>query len=396
MSLVTEQLHSRESVARARRVVVKIGSSSLTGPDGRLDLAALRALVDVLAERRLRGDQVVLVTSAAVSAGMGPLGLAKRPDDLATAQAVASVGQGILVARYTEAFREHGLRVGQVLLTVEDTMRRGQYRNAQRALERLLALGVVPVINENDAVATHELRFGDNDRLAAIVSHLVRADAMVLLTDVDGLYDKSPSNPDARQIREVRGPGDLADVQVSGSSSTVGTGGMLTKLESVRIATASGVPVVLTLAENVTAALAGEEVGTFFAPTGHKMSRRRLWVGYAAKARGRLVLDDGAVRAVQGGLASLLPAGVVALEGDFVAGDPVELVDGAGRTIARGLVAYGAEEIPELLGHSTGELRASLGKGYDKALVHRDDLVLLRRPDKPAAGTPRPAGAFAS
>ncbi|MGO1317582.1 MAG: glutamate 5-kinase [Cellulomonadaceae bacterium] len=393
---MTEFAHSRESVARARRVVVKIGSSSLTRSDGRLDLQALRTLVDVLAARRERGDQVVLVTSAAVSAGMGPLGLTRRPDDLATAQAVASVGQGILVARYTEAFREHGLRVGQVLLTVEDTMRRGQYRNAQRALERLLALGVVPVINENDAVATHELRFGDNDRLAAIVSHLVRADAMVLLTDVDGLYDKSPSNPDARQIREVHGPADLAGVQVSGSGSTVGTGGMLTKLESVRIATASGVPVVLTLAENVTAALEGREVGTFFAPTGHKMSRRRLWVGYAAKARGRLVLDDGAVRAVQGGLASLLPAGVTAVEGDFVAGDPIELVDGAGRTIARGLVAYGAAEIPGLLGHSTGELREAFGKGFDKALVHRDDLVLLRRPDKPPRGAPRPADAFAS
>jgi glutamate 5-kinase len=369
----------RADVARAHRLVVKIGSSSLTGADGRLDVDAVHRLVDVLAARRAAGGEVALITSGAIAAGIGPLGLHGRPGDLATAQAAASVGQGLLVARYAEAFAKHGLRVGQVLLTVEDTVRRGHYRNAQRTLERLLELGIVPIINENDTVATHEIRFGDNDRLAALVSHLVRADGMVLLTDVDGLYDAPPGRPGARRIDEVRSPADIAHVEVTGRGTTVGTGGMVTKLESVRIATTSGVPVVLTRADRVAAALAGEAAGTFFAVTGKRASRRRLWIGYAARPHGRLVLDDGAVRAVQGGLASLRPAGVVRVEGEFDAGDVVELVAAQDeRVVARGIVAFDAAELPQLLGRSTHELRAELGEGYDREIVHRDDLVLVR------------------
>jgi glutamate 5-kinase len=375
---------SRADVAAARRVVVKIGSSSLTGADGRLDTDALHRLVDVLAARRAAGGEVALVTSGAIAAGIDPLGLHARPSDLATAQAAASVGQGLLVARYAEAFARHGLRVGQVLLTVEDTVRRGHYRNAQRTLERLLELGVVPIINENDTVATHEIRFGDNDRLAALVSHLVRADGMILLTDVDGLYDAPPSQPGARPIAEVRSPADIAHVEVTSRGSSVGTGGMVTKLESVRIATSSGVPVVLTRADRVAGALAGEEVGTFFAVTGKRASRRRLWIGYAARPHGRLVLDDGAVTAVRGGRASLLPAGVVRVEGEFDAGDVVELVSTGGSLVARGIVAFDAHELPRLLGRTTRDLRAELGEGYDREIVHRDDLVLVRGRRQPS------------
>ncbi|WP_265522129.1 glutamate 5-kinase [Oerskovia flava] len=372
-------LADRSQLPTAHRVVVKIGSSSLTGPDGHLALDALRALADVIAARHAAGGQVVLVTSGAIAAGIGPLGLSARPRDLATAQATASIGQGMLVARYTEAFARYGIRVGQVLLTAEDTVRRGHYRNAQRSLERLLDLGVVPLVNENDAVATDELRFGDNDRLAALVSHLVRADAMVLLTDVDGLYDGPPSRPGTRQIREVRSPADIEGIEVTGRGSAVGTGGMLTKLESVSIATASGIPVVLTKAGHAAGALAGEPVGTWFAATGKRTSRRRLWLAHAARTRGRLVLDDGAVAAVLGGRASLLPAGITAVEGDFEAGDPVELVGTDGRVVARGLVAFDASEVPGLLGRSTHDLRDELGEGYDREVVHRDDLVLVRR-----------------
>ncbi|WP_125777612.1 glutamate 5-kinase [Antribacter gilvus] len=367
---------SRSAISTAQRVVVKIGSSSLTGADGHLDLAALRALVDVLAARRASGGQVVLVTSGAVAAGLGPLRLPARPRDVATMQAAASVGQGQLVARYTEAFAAHGLPVGQILLTAEDTVRRLRYRNAQRALERLIALGVVPVINENDAVTTDELRFGDNDRLAALVSHLVRADAMVLLTDVDGLHDGPPSRPGSQRIPYVGSLDDVAGVEVTARGSSVGTGGMVTKLESVRIATGAGIPVVLTRAGNAAAALAGEDVGTFFATTGKRSSARRLWIAHAALTHGRLHLDDGAVRAVLGGRASLLPAGITGVDGDFEAGDPVELVAPDGRVVARGLVAFGAGEIPALLGRSTFALREELGEGYDREVVHRDDLVL--------------------
>ncbi|SKC67256.1 glutamate 5-kinase [Krasilnikoviella flava] len=370
---------SRASLPDARRVVVKIGSSSLTGPDGRLDLGALRALVDVLAARVTGGGQVVLVSSGAIAAGIGPLGLNARPRDVATMQAAAMLGQGQLVARYTEAFAAHGLQIGQVLLTAEDTVRRSRYRNAQRSLERLLALGVVPVVNENDAVTTDELTFGDNDRLAALVSHLVRADAMVLLTDVDGLHDAPPSRAGARRIPHVADLADLEGVEVTARGSAVGTGGMVTKLESARIATGAGVPVVLTSARNVATALAGEDVGTFFAVTGRRTSARRLWIAHAARSHGRLHLDDGAARAVLGGRASLLPAGITRVEGAFEAGDPVELVAPDGAVVARGLVAFDSGELPGLLGRSTFDLRAELGEGYDREVVHRDDLVLEHR-----------------
>ncbi|HQY34656.1 glutamate 5-kinase [Actinotalea sp.] len=367
----------RSQMAEADRVVVKVGSSSLTGEDGRLDVVALRALVDVLAARRAAGGQVVLVTSGAIAAGLGPLGLTQRPRDLATAQATASVGQGILVARYAEAFAAHDLRVGQVLLTAEDTVRRGHYRNAQRALERLLDLGVVPIVNENDTVATDEIRFGDNDRLAALVSHLVRADAMVLLTDVDALYDGPPSRAGSRRISVVRTAADLDGVDAGSRGSAVGTGGMVTKLASAQIATGSGIPVVLTSAAQVAQALAGDEVGTWFAVTGRRRSTRMLWLAHAATTHGRLVLDDGAVRAVVERRTSLLPAGITAVHGEFEAGDPVELVAVDGAVVARGLVAFGSAELPELLGRSTHELRARLGAGYDREVVHRDDLVLV-------------------
>ena len=372
-------LVSRDQLPSAQRIVVKVGSSSLTDPDGHLDPERLHALVDVLAARRAAGQQVVLVSSGAIASGMAPLGLATRPRDLATQQAAASVGQGRLIAHYTAAFHAHGLHVAQVLLTADDTVRRGHYRNAFRALARLLDLGVVPVVNENDAVATEEIRFGDNDRLAALVSHLVHADALVLLTDVDGLYTGPPSRPGSTRIESVQAPGDLDGIEVTARGSAVGTGGMVTKLESVAIATGTGIPVVLTSAAQAAAALAGEDVGTWFAATGRRASIRLLWLAHAARPRGRLLLDEGAVRAVVERRKSLLPAGVTAVEGEFESGDPVEIVGPDGVTVARGLVAYASDEVPELLGKSTKVLRAELGPGYDKELVHRDDLVLVRR-----------------
>ncbi|BDO42749.1 glutamate 5-kinase [Cellulomonas sp. NTE-D12] len=372
-------LQTRAQLPAAHRIVVKVGSSSLTDGTGHLEPERLRALVDVLAARLGAGGQVVLVSSGAIAAGMGPLGLVARPRDLATQQAAASVGQGLLIAHYTRAFAAHQHRVAQVLLTADDTVRRGHYRNAYRALARLLDLGVVPVINENDAVATDEIRFGDNDRLAALVSHLVHADALVLLTDVDGLYTGPPDREGSVRIPLVAGPSDIEGVDVTSRGSAVGTGGMVTKLESVTIATQSGVPVLLTSAAQAAAALAGEDVGTWFAATGRRSSVRLLWLAHAARTRGRLVLDDGAVRALVERHKSLLPAGVTGFDGEFEAGDPVELVAPDGTLVGRGLVAYSAEEVPDLLGRSTKDLRAELGPGYDRELVHRDDLILMRR-----------------
>lgn len=370
----------RRAVAEARRVVVKVGSSSLTTAAGGLDADRVDALVDVLAQHADRPDrEIVLVSSGAIAAGLAPLGLAKRPRDLARQQAAASVGQGLLVARYTASFARYGRRVGQVLLTSDDTSRRAHYRNAYRTLDQLLAMGAVPVVNENDTVATDEIRFGDNDRLAALVAHLVRADLLVLLSDVDGLYDGNPATPGTRRIPEVRGPAQLEGIDIgSAGSAGVGTGGMVTKVEAAGIAAGAGVPVVLTSAVHAADALAGRETGTYFHPTGRRAAGRLLWLAHASAPTGALTLDEGAVRAVVERRTSLLPAGIAGVEGDFSAGDPVELRDTGGRPVARGLVNFDARELPRLLGRSTRELAQELGPAYEREVVHRDDLVVLR------------------
>ncbi|AZM53215.1 glutamate 5-kinase [Streptomyces sp. WAC 01529] len=370
---------ARQSVAEAQRVVVKVGSSSLTTASGGLDADRVDALVDALAKSRSGGErEIVLVSSGAIAAGLAPLGLVRRPKDLARQQAAASVGQGLLVARYTASFARYGVRVGQVLLTSDDMARRAHHRNASRTLDQLLAMGALPVVNENDTVATDEIRFGDNDRLAALVAHLVHADLLVLLSDVDGLYDGDPAKPGTSRVSEVTGPADIAHVQIgSAGKAGVGTGGMVTKVEAARIAAAAGIPVVLTSASQAADALAGRATGTYFHRTGRRSADRLLWLQHASEPRGALTLDDGAVRAVVEGRKSLLPAGIAAVEGDFTAGDPVELRDARGRAVARGLVNFDAKELPQLLGRSTRDLARELGPAYEREVVHRDDLVPL-------------------
>jgi glutamate 5-kinase len=368
----------RPEVENARRIVVKIGSSSLTTAAGGLDRARVFALVDAIATLVADGREVVLVSSGAIAAGLAPLRLRHRPRDLATQQAAASVGQGLLMQAYTDAFTAHARTVGQVLLTVDDVVRRTHYRNAFRTLRRLLDLGAVPIVNENDTVATDEIRFGDNDRLAALVAALVQADALLLLSDVDALYTGNPANPTSRRVEVVEPGDDLAGVTVGGSGTAgLGTGGMVTKIEAARIATGAGIPVVLTSAGLAAAALAGEPVGTLFRPVTTRPRSRLFWLAHATSPLGRLHLDAGAVRAVVARKASLLPAGITGVDGKFAAGDPVDLVDVDGRSIARGLVNYDAIELPGLLGRSTVDLAAELGPGYEKEVVHRDDLVLL-------------------
>ena len=369
---------ARDVITSARRLVIKVGSSSLTSAAGGLDRVRVDALVDAVAARRATGKEAVLVSSGAIAAGLAPLGLRTRPRDLATQQAAASVGQGLLMRAYAESFARHDQGVGQVLLTVDDVTRRAHYRNAYRTLVRLIDLGTVPIVNENDTVATQEIRFGDNDRLAALVAALVHADALVLLSDVDALYDGDPSRGTASRIAEIRDESDLAGITIGRTGRAgVGTGGMVTKVEAARIATGAGIPVVLTSASLAAEALSGSPVGTLFHAVRARPAARLFWLAHATAPRGRLSLDDGAVRAVVNRRLSLLPAGVTAVEGIFTAGDPVDLVDPQGTPVARGLVNYDAAELPGLLGRTTAELSVALGPAYEKEVVHRDDLVLL-------------------
>jgi glutamate 5-kinase len=365
-------------VRDARRVVVKVGSSSLTTAEGGIDADRVRRLVAVLADVRRRGAEVVLVSSGAIAAGLAPLGLRRRPRALPAQQAAAAVGQGLLVHRYTEELAGHGLVAGQVLLTADDMTRRSHYRNAHQTLAKLLELGVLPIVNENDTVATSEIRFGDNDRLAALVAHLVHADLLVLLSDVDGLYDAHPSAPGSRIVPSVAVGEDLSAIRLGAAGEAgVGTGGMRTKLDAARIATGAGIPVVLTSADHAAAALAGEQVGTWFQAASRRRPTRQLWLAHATEPKGTLHLDEGAVRAVVDRRASLLAAGLTGCSGSFVAGDPVDLAGPDGIPVARGLVNFDADEIPRLVGKTSATLRRELGAAYEREVVHRDDLALL-------------------
>ena len=370
---------SRERITSAKRIVIKIGSSSLTGKAGsELDESAVEQLVSVVAACKKRGAEIVVVSSGAIAAGLAPLGLTSRPKDLATQQAAVSVGQGLLIAHYTQSFAKHSITASQVLITTEDVVRRSHYQNAQRTLYRLLQLGVVPVINENDTVGTQEIRFGDNDRLAALVALLIGADLLVLVSDIDALYDAPPTQLGAKAIHEVANISDIENIVLGGAGTAgVGSGGMVTKVEAARIATSAGIPMLLTSLADVDKVMNGAELGTYFHAHTSKTTSRLLWLAHATTTQGKLVLDAGAVKAILERGVSLLPAGVTAVHGDFIAGDAVELVGPDLAVIARGLVAFDSDEIPAMLGRSTKELAQALGPEYERELVHRDDLVLI-------------------
>jgi glutamate 5-kinase len=348
----------REAIRTARSLVVKVGTNALTTPSGVFDAGRLAALADAIEARMKAGTDVVIVSSGAIAAGIEPLGLSRRPKDLATKQAAASVGQVALVNSWSAAFARYGRTVGQVLLTAHDISMRVSHTNAQRTLDRLRALHAVAIVNENDTVATNEIRFGDNDRLSALVAHLVGAEALVLLSDIDGLYDADPrKTKGSRFIPEVSGAADLDGV-VAGP-------GLL--------AADAGVPVLLAAAADAATALTDASSGTVFAARPARMSARRFWVRYAAEAAGSLTLDEGAVRAVVRQRRSLLAAGITTVSGRFYAGDVVELRGPEATMVARGVVAYDAAELATMMGRSTSELPGELRR----PAVHADDLVAV-------------------
>jgi len=357
--------------------VIKVGTSSITLPSGELDETALVKLADDLAAARGSGRRVVLVMSGAIAAGMPALGLTKRPTDMGTLQAIAAVGQPRLIERMSALLGKHEVVAGQVLLTPYDFFHRSQYLHARVTLQHLLDLGVLPIVNENDTVADDEIRYGDNDRLAALVSHMLGADVLLMLTDTAGVFTSDPRRDNAASLIEEIVEIDAAlESAVGGAGTERGSGGMASKLAAAKIAAWSGVRAVIASAAVpgvVTDALAGRPVGTSFAPRAQRLPSRKLWIAFARASEGRIVVDAGARRALVDGGKSLLPAGVRGVEGQFDADATVEIVDDAGAVFAKGLSRYTSQQLQSALGRRTAELP----EGFPHEVVHRDDLVVL-------------------
>jgi glutamate 5-kinase len=371
---------SRERIAKAGRWVVKVGSSLVTAKGTGLDKQAIADWATQIAALRKDGREVVLVSSGAVAEGMARLGLKKRPALLSELQAAAAVGQMGLVQAWESAFAQHGLHTAQVLLTHEDVTRRERYLNSRGTLQALLAYGVVPVVNENDTVATEEIRLGDNDTLAALAVNLIEADVLVILTDQDGLFDRDPrQNPDARLIAEAELSDSRLEAMAGDGRGELGRGGMRTKLLAARWAARSGAATIIAhgRAPNVLAALgAGMPVGTLLKPAQGVMAARKRWIAGQLQVRGRLHLDAGAAKVLREQGKSLLPVGVKHVEGAFGRGDLVACIDPEGREVARGLVNYDADESQRILGLASAKVQAALGYPGAPELIHRDNLVL--------------------
>jgi glutamate 5-kinase len=368
-------------LGRVRRLVVKVGSGLVTSPDTGADAVRIDALAAELAAVR-DGREVLLVTSGAIATGMARLALAERPRSIPEKQAAAAVGQSALMWHYEHAFKRHGIPVGQVLLTAQDIGDRARYLNARNTLLTLLRLGVLPIVNENDTVAIEEIRVGDNDNLSALVAALVDADLLVLLTDVDGLYTDDPaSNPAARKLDTVEEITDEVLGLVWNRRGPGSVGGMTTKLQAAQKAAASGVPMIIASGHAPGAlarVVAGEPVGTYFAPRADHLDARKRWIAFAVPPQGALTVDDGAVAALTQRGTSLLPSGVVAVAGDFVAGDVVAVVGGSdGKEFARGLVNFDADELEAIRGAQTRDIEARLGYKRADEVIHRDNLVLV-------------------
>ena len=370
------QRPSARDMPAVRRLVVKVGSTSLIDDAGRASARKLAKVVREVADVAAGGRQCVLVSSGAVASGFSSLGLKTRPKTIAKQQAAAAVGQGRLMAEYLARFARRGLVAGQVLLTQEDFIRRRQFVNAKATFDELLSAGVVPVVNENDTVATDEIRFGDNDRLAALVSVMVGADLLILLSDVDGIFTRSPGHRSAELLTEVTDP---LHVRATGPRSGTGSGGMASKLQAAFMATAAGVPTVVANAGQphvLSRVLDGEPLGTWLPATSRPKRARKAWVAFVASPRGSVLVDAGAKRAVQRDGRSLLAAGVLGVRGSFASGDIVEVSGPDERPFARGVANYAADELPD--GSSRRRDRPQGKPGpYHREVIHRDELVLL-------------------
>jgi glutamate 5-kinase len=380
--LAPPDLVRQEVAASARLIVVKVGTRVLTRGDGTLNDERIARLADELNEQMAAGRKLVLVSSGAVGAGMSQLGIQRRPTGLAHLQAVAAVGQAKLIEAYDRTLRKHGRHAAQVLLTAGDFDDRTRYLNVRNTLFALLEYGAVPIINENDTVAVDELMaaFGDNDRLAAMVTNLIRASLLVILSDIDGLYDGDPADPASKLVANVSRLDETVYAYVRDKATGLSKGGMASKLNAARIATTAGENVIIASGrqEGVLAAiLRGETVGTLFIAQGKSISPWKRWLGFSAQARGKLIVDDGARRAIAEQGRSLLAIGIVSAEGAFSKGDVVSLFDLGGREIARGLTNYSSADMEKIKGLRSEQIAAALGREPYDEVIHRDNLVVI-------------------
>ena len=368
-------------MSRGKRIVVKVGTSTLTGADGRVDRAWLADLARQTSQLRAAGNHVVIVSSGAIAAGVEAMGLSSRPSELSALQAAAAIGQVRLIGTYDTIMAAAGTRVAQVLLTRHDTGHRQSYVYACRTLERLLEMGIVPVVNENDTTAVDEIRFGDNDTLAALVGVMVHAGLVVLLTDIEGLYDHDPGSDDSAVLFErIEELTDDVVAAAGGAGSTFGTGGMATKLDAARILMKAGIPMVVCDGHRpdvLVQAFAGEPVGTYFAGGEGEIEARKLWIAFARHTQGAIVVDPGAKDALCLRGTSLLPAGVIRVEGHFPQGAPVSVVDEAGLELARGLSDFASDDLERVMGHTSAEIATMEPAIVGREVIHRDRLVIL-------------------
>jgi glutamate 5-kinase len=365
----------------AARIVVKVGSSLVTNDGKGLDLQAISLWADQIAQLRREAREVVLVSSGAIAEGMQRLGWAKRPTNMHELQAAAAVGQMGLAQAYESSFRTHQIQTAQVLLTHADLADRARYLNARSTLLTLLALGVVPIINENDTVVTDEIKFGDNDTLGALVANLIEADLLVILTDQQGLYDSDPrKNPQAKFLAQVKAGDTALESMAGGAGSSIGKGGMITKVLAAKRAAMSGASTVVASGreqEVLTRVARGDAIGTLFIAPTAKLSARKQWMADHLQTRGKLLLDAGAVRALKEEGKSLLPIGVVGVEGDFARGEVVACIGPDGAEVARGLTNYAASEARLIARKPSSQIEAILGFVEEAELIHRDNMIAL-------------------
>jgi len=372
---------ARERLQEAKRIVVKVGTSTLTHETGKLNLHRIDLLLREIADLKNQGKEMILVSSGAIAAGLGKLGLAQKPDSIPEKQAVAAIGQGVLMHIYEKLFAEYGQVMGQVLLTKENSVQHHQYLHSRNSLLAQLSMGAIPVINENDAVAVDEIKIGDNDNLSAMVATLVDADALIILSDIEGLYTANPAtHPEAELIAEIPEITPEVEAIAGGAGSKLGTGGMMTKIQAAQIAMSAGVTMVIASGsrENVLRdILSGENIGTVFPARESHLRVRKSWLAFGKRLAGEIVVDAGCSRAMREQGASILPAGVKACDGEFAAGSTVRVLTEAQQEIARGIVNFGAEDLQKILGRQTEDIGKLLSGDMPTEVIHRDNMVLM-------------------